>query len=879
MELPESVDDLKKKVKLHNNYLHRLSNHGQNIFHSIVEHNREDLFYYLLSDHPDLDFNCSDDQGWTPLHIAAYNSNLKMCLELLNQRAVSIIRTKDGLFPIHLLAGSWNPVSGDNIEFLQVIMILFHELQKFQIGLDEETPSKDTLLHYAAKGGNVLLLRILLLNGADLHKKNAQGQTPIDIANKYHNAELIAALEDFEALRSTDILSKEKLSSSFLKSSGSHLCNIITLENPYYMIATRASPLTSSDTLKFSKSSSILILQEERNKSTQNVIRYLGKIGDVTGWIPAEALKMSPSYQMFPTKLDRLGTLQKAIGALEKMSFADRGMKMKAEECRTLLEKLKGEFVEIQEKKDRKKFHKTVIVQAVCRKWLCRRKWLDYTKRNKLPIFPLKELLETERKYVRSISILLEKFIRPLQTVSKHEYQAVYGQLGPVLEEILRISKQILNGIEDYCFKKKLKRQPNEHLGTILLTHVEFLKVYAQFFEKYDPSFVENAEKSNSDLVKDIKRFNSLPEVYPLNLQDFLAKPFQRPLKYPLLIGKMIKDMPENHEEAQTMFKAFEMFSQMNRDLNQKKGRSENQARLLKIQNSLVGLPGKLVEPSREHLMDAKVVHYLVGKSPEELKLHIFNDIVVYAKKIIMNTVKKRYQQIFSNPFRKMSSFGEEEVPAIDPKMGPLKMAPKNSSFTGGSAGSLKNFDVWEYIDFFKLDSASVWDLPQEIGAYNQEAHFQLVFQLGQRILSFTLFAESVNEKNNIMSVISKQVVHQQQNTTIRTTSIDDSTQRIEKEGVLKKKSRKNEWKRKIVRLQGRTLFYFDEEPLRASKKTDKTKKKIILSQEVVLSTVGEGGVQFSVTIKNKSHQFAAENRAAAIKWLVFINDKISTTK
>ena len=51
----------------------------------------------------------------------------------------------------------------------------------------------NTLLHFASRVGNILLIRKLLRQGEDINAKNRAGQTALDIAKQHQQSE--AALE------------------------------------------------------------------------------------------------------------------------------------------------------------------------------------------------------------------------------------------------------------------------------------------------------------------------------------------------------------------------------------------------------------------------------------------------------------------------------------------------------------------------------------------------------------------------------------------------------------------------------------------------------------------------------------------------------------
>ena len=52
----------------------------------------------------------------------------------------------------------------------------------------------NTLLHFASRVGNMLLIRRLLQQGEDINAKNRAGQTALDMAKQYHRSEAVLEL-------------------------------------------------------------------------------------------------------------------------------------------------------------------------------------------------------------------------------------------------------------------------------------------------------------------------------------------------------------------------------------------------------------------------------------------------------------------------------------------------------------------------------------------------------------------------------------------------------------------------------------------------------------------------------------------------------------
>jgi ankyrin repeat protein len=59
----------------------------------------------------------------------------------------------------------------------------------------------NTLLHFASRVGNMLLIRRLLRQGDDINAKNGAGQTALDIVERYQKGEVVIELSRHGAQR------------------------------------------------------------------------------------------------------------------------------------------------------------------------------------------------------------------------------------------------------------------------------------------------------------------------------------------------------------------------------------------------------------------------------------------------------------------------------------------------------------------------------------------------------------------------------------------------------------------------------------------------------------------------------------------------------
>lgn len=124
-----------------------------------------------------------DEQGYTPLHYAAYFGHLEAARYLLGIGADLTAITLDPLrsHPLHAASSSGS---------LEVARLLL------EAGADPnaEQTGQWTPLHSAAAGGHRELVTLLLARGADRTRRSASGATPRDLAAERGHAPCVDAL-------------------------------------------------------------------------------------------------------------------------------------------------------------------------------------------------------------------------------------------------------------------------------------------------------------------------------------------------------------------------------------------------------------------------------------------------------------------------------------------------------------------------------------------------------------------------------------------------------------------------------------------------------------------------------------------------------------
>lgn len=141
---------------------------------------REDSMksFDILLNAPGVDLNARARNGDTALMLAAYKNNVAAVKALLDKEAEP---NTTGWTALHYAA------TVGNDEIVQMLL-------DASAYIDAGSPNNTTPLMMAARGGQILTVKLLLDSGADATLKNDVGMTAIDFAKKFNHQDIVDGL-------------------------------------------------------------------------------------------------------------------------------------------------------------------------------------------------------------------------------------------------------------------------------------------------------------------------------------------------------------------------------------------------------------------------------------------------------------------------------------------------------------------------------------------------------------------------------------------------------------------------------------------------------------------------------------------------------------
>ncbi|KAF2077285.1 hypothetical protein CYY_001410 [Polysphondylium violaceum] len=275
--------------------------------------------------------------------------------------------------------------------------------------------------------------------------------------------------------------------------------------------------------------------------------------------------------------------------------------------------------------------NKITLLQKVVRGWLARKRYSklksDIIQRNKCA----HEIIETERRYVNSLELIINVFLVPLQSTKKDLLSA--SEITTIFSNctsLYGVHKELLESLE----KRWEKWDQQQCLAECFINLSPYLKLYTQYINNFNNAISTLSEcKKRDSKVKDFffKDCKTNPLLDKRDFLDLNIQPVQRIPRYRLLLSDLLKHTPEGHKDYNNIKKALEEIQNLANNINESKRNAEGLEKIMLIQSSLTKNI-ELVQPYRRHIKDITILFDKKGRVKER-HLFIFNDSILLCKK------------------------------------------------------------------------------------------------------------------------------------------------------------------------------------------------------------------------------------------------------
>jgi hypothetical protein len=259
----------------------------------------------------------------------------------------------------------------------------------------------------------------------------------------------------------------------------------------------------------------------------------------------------------------------------------------------------------------------------------------------------VKEILTTERYYMKCLSVLINEFQKPLSAAVEIESRA-----WKVTREHIKCIFYHIEGIYQCTtlLLKQLEERTNSWsatsvIGDIFVNMADYMKIYRSFVNNYakahqalkechrDPTFVE--------YVKSVYERNAkLGTFKGYTIDTFLITPVQRVPRYLSLLQSLLRYTPKDHADYPLIEQAIKKISVVADENEKSHEASINVNKLCQIQRLMSSkTPSiQIVEPHRRFLREGYVYISQLGgerrliRGQKQRFIILFNDILLFSK-------------------------------------------------------------------------------------------------------------------------------------------------------------------------------------------------------------------------------------------------------
>ncbi|CAG0894743.1 unnamed protein product [Darwinula stevensoni] len=165
--------------------------------------------------------------------------------------------------------------------------------------------------------------------------------------------------------------------------------------------------------------------------------------------------------------------------------------------------------------------------------------------------YALKELLETEKKYVEALNMLKRSFFKPLGSYLRPEDQeTIFSSISKLTEIHTDFHQNLCRACEVDSGRK---------VSDVIIAQAPKFTRYGEYcsnLPRAQERIDEICQKDES-VREQVARCQDEVNDGKFKLRDLLALPYQRILKYHLLLKELLKHTPPNHEDYNGLEKAY----------------------------------------------------------------------------------------------------------------------------------------------------------------------------------------------------------------------------------------------------------------------------------------------------------------------------------
>lgn len=264
------------------------------------------------------------------------------------------------------------------------------------------------------------------------------------------------------------------------------------------------------------------------------------------------------------------------------------------------------------------------------------------------------ELIYTERDYLKDLEFMTDFYIMPLRNpaaniIPDREREAFIRTVFGGVNNLLRLSRSLS---ETLTSRQQAQKPVIDTIGDVFLQYVGNFDPFMEYsgnkvFASYEH---ERQQQVNFKYARFLESTEKRPESRKQDLSSFLIKGVQRPARYQLLLGGILKHTKESSPDYNNLVQAKEEIQKVLAKINIQTGESTDRYKVM-VLHKLLGRQ-TLEERYNFKLTYNNRINYQVTLSRkrdnEKIDLYLFEHALLLVKHKVQN--KREVYKVFERP-------------------------------------------------------------------------------------------------------------------------------------------------------------------------------------------------------------------------------------
>lgn len=264
------------------------------------------------------------------------------------------------------------------------------------------------------------------------------------------------------------------------------------------------------------------------------------------------------------------------------------------------------------------------------------------------------ELIYTERDYVKDLEFMTDFYILPLRNptnniIPEREREAFIRTVFGGVSDLLRLAKSLNEALST---RQQQQKPVVECIGDVFLQYVGSFDPFIKYSgNKVFASFEhERQQQVNLKYARFLEAIEKKPESRKQDLSSFLIKGVQRPARYQLLLGGILKNTKEDSPDHKSLVKAKEEIEKVLSRINIQTGESTDRHKIMVLHRLL----GRQTLEERYNFKlnyNNRIIYQVTlsrKRDNEKIDLYLFEHALLLVKHKIQN--KREVHKVFERP-------------------------------------------------------------------------------------------------------------------------------------------------------------------------------------------------------------------------------------